>query len=160
MRTDLYRLSCLRYIYLIYLGYVWSRGGIKLNALTVALSLVSIVFITIFRYTDITIEPVFYDAVYSWKDCHWICYFYPAFLFMFILKWAYDKFGTKLRTFVEMLGRYSWEIFVTQMFFFALFPKSQFLSSGNKLLTIGAMTLMAFSFSIIPFMLYDKYRSK
>lgn len=160
MSTNLYKLSCLRYIYLIYFGYVWSRSGIRLNVLTVSLSVVSIVFITIFRYSDITLEPVFFDAVYSWKDCHWICYFYPAFLFMFILWWIYDRFDARLKALVEKLGRYSWEIFVTQMFFFALFPKAQFLSSGNIFLTISIMSLLAFSFSILPFWVYDKYKTR
>ena len=154
MRNDLYRLSCLRYIYLIYLGYVWSRKGIRLTFLTVSLSIVSIVFLTIFTYTDYSLEPVFHN--FSWKACHWICYFYPAFLLMFILKWAYNNFGTKIRAVVEEIGRYSWQIFLMQMFFFAMFPKGRLLDMGDHYITMTLFCFLAFAFSIIPVIAYNR----
>lgn len=148
MRTDLYRLSCMRYIYLIFLGYVWSRRGIRLNALTLTLSGVSIVFITIFTQTNLNLEPVFHN--FTKKECHWICYFYPAFLFMFMLHWAYRILPQRIRAWMVEFGHYSWHIFLMQMLFFALFPKGRLLEMGDHHFTLPLFYCIAFAFSTIP----------
>lgn len=148
MRYDLFRLSCLRYVFLIYLGYVWSRRGIRLNALTLLLSLVSIVFLTIFMYTDYNLEPVFHN--FSWKYCHWICYFYPAFLFMFILHWTYNILPQRLKNLVVELGHYSWHIFLLQMFFFAMFPTDLLPHIRSHYVSLLLFCCLAFAFSTIP----------
>ena len=148
MRYDLFRLSCLRYVFLIYLGYVWSRRGIRLNALTLLLSLVSIVFLTIFMYTDYNLEPVFHN--FSWKYCHWICYFYPAFLLMFILHWTYSIIPQRLKDLVAILGHYSWHIMLLQMFFFAMFPKDLLPGIRSHYISLLLFCCLAFGFSTIP----------
>lgn len=144
----LYRLCCLRYIFLIYLGLIWSRNGIVLNVTTFSLSVLSIIFLTIFVYTDINTEPFFYQK--GWKECHWICYFYPAFLFIHILKWIYGRLPSSIKSLLEEIGKYSWEIFLMQMFFFAMFPKQRLLMMGNYWLMLSLYSILAFTFSIAP----------
>ena len=66
----IYRLLFIRYIYLIYLGYLWVSFGIVINKLTASLSLLSIVFILLFAYGDLNLEPLFYSN--AWYLCHWV----------------------------------------------------------------------------------------
>lgn len=160
MCGELYRISCLRYIYLIFLGYVWSRRGIRLNVLTMSLSVVSIVFITMFWFCEVTFEPWFFFPKLAAKDCHWICYFYPAFLFMFILRWTYGILPKRLKDMVVELGHYSWHIFLMQMFFFAMFPKGRLLDMGDRCITLPLFYCIAFAFSTVPIVVYQRYRQR
>lgn len=78
----IYRLLSIRYLYLVYLGYLWVSDGIVINKNTVFLSVLSIVFILIFAYTDWNLEPWFYSN--AWKIFHWVTYFYTAYLFIYL----------------------------------------------------------------------------
>ena len=153
MRIELYRLTCLRYIFLIYLGLIWAKRGICLNTMTFCLSVISIIFIAIFQYTDISLEPFLYHTGYPWEQCHWIGYFYPAFLFMFILKWAFDRVPRLLKNICIEIGHYSWEIFLVQMFFFTLFPRQKLMEMGNYWIMLFLFSIIAYIFSIIPVIL-------
>lgn len=155
---------CVRYLYLIFLGYVWSRNGIRLTPLTVALSIVSIVFLAIFTYTDWNLEPAFrHDA--SWirsRWSHWICYFYPAFLLMFILRWVCNILPQKLNAIVEELGRRSWGIFLMQMCWFAVVPGGiVFRPGGERNIALALLDFcLSFAVSIIPVLLAHRLLAK
>lgn len=116
-----YRLICFRYIFLIYLGYLLVVDGFILNRLTFFLSIVSITFVIIFNYTNISLYPFFCDTN-GWKSCHWICYIYIAFLMLYIIKQLYHKLSghKKIVEYFKKMGRYSYEIFLFQMFYFAV----------------------------------------
>lgn len=154
----LYRLLFIRYFFLIYLGYLWTiNGGILINKKTTLLSFVSIVFILLFQYTDINMEPIFY--VNDWKIYHWICYFYVSYLFVYILYFCYRKISfLNCNKIICLMGKYSYEIFLMQMFVFTFYPTNhlQMLLGDIYLATlirIVATTLL----SIIPVLLYKKY---
>ena len=86
----LYRLLFVRYLFLVYLGYMWTiNNGVKIDRRAVFLSLVSIFFILLFQYTNIKMEPIFYDN--NIKVYHWICYFYTAYLFVYLIDLCYRK---------------------------------------------------------------------
>lgn len=152
--VSLYRLACLRYLFLIYLGFAWSRIGIRISVSTVILSLVSVAFIYAFL-AGLTFEPLFFTAR-GWENCHWVCYFYPAFLFMFFLWLAYRKFPSKLCAAVMEIGRNSWHIFLAQMFFFAVFPYKKFLALGSVYATAPIFVAIAFAFSVAPVLWFNR----
>lgn len=149
----IYRLLFIRYIYLIYLGYLWVSWGIVINKLTVFLSILSIAFILLFVYGDLNLEPLFYSN--AWALCHWITYFYTAYLFIYLLFFIYSLLGKHLKSFCYELGRYSYEIFLLQMFVFAFFPSLDFI--GNKYVEVLLRIVLTTLLSIFPVLLYKKY---
>lgn len=152
----LYRLLAIRYLFLIYLSYLWMAKGIVLNKWTVVLSGVSVVFILLFTYADINWEPCFYDS--DWKICHWPAYFYPAYLFILILHIYYKYLRPKLNHLLCMMGRYSYEIFLCQMFVFTFLPSAQRLAVvGNIYLTTILRVMLAVILCIVPVLLYKRY---
>ena len=120
----IYRLLCLRYLFLIYLGIEWVQRGIVMNWKTLLLSLLSIGLIFYFTYSDPSLEPFFFKT--SWRYHRWICYFYVAYLMVWLLFVAFNviKNVKWLNDFVELLGKASYEIYVFQMLVFVLFSKT------------------------------------
>lgn len=117
----LYRLMFLRYTFLIYLGYLLVFKGYTHSWFTGLLSVISIMFTLFFAYTDISLSPYIHDT--DWRGCHWMCYFYIAYLMLYLLKRIYCKLG-KYESIVEYfkkMGQYSYEVFLFQMFYFAVF---------------------------------------
>lgn len=117
---SLYRLLCIRYLFLIYLGYKWTTSYFILNFKRLILSMVSIIFILIFHYKNINLEPIFFNS--SWKIYHWICYFYVAYLFVIILYYSYIHSKSKISNIIRWYGKNSWNIFLWQMSIISLFP--------------------------------------
>ena len=111
--TILWIYLCARYIFIIGLASFWLDGRIRLTPWTFLLSLVSIFFLWLFRYAGFKCEPWFYDS--TWSQCHWICYFYPAFLCPFLLGTLYRKSPKRLKKLLIVLGKASYEIFLMQM---------------------------------------------
>lgn len=143
---------CIRYIFLIYLGLVWAKIGVKINKMIVTLSIISLIFIFIFAYTDIKLEPFFFDN--DWKIFHWISYFYPAFLLVWGLNWLYTRLSKRMKDAFVLLGKYSWEIFLMQMFVLSFLPLEKFLLLGNKYLMLVLFVFISFVLSIYPVILY------
>lgn len=157
MPSWLYRLLFVRYLFLIYLGYQWvTNGGIPISKKTIILSLVSILFILVFQYTDVNLEPFFYFS--DWKIFHWICYFYVAYIFVYILSVCY-----KMLPFVKwwgVIGKYSYEIFLVQMFVFTFYPTDKIqMIIDNVYVTVIVRIFVTTLLSIIPVLLYKKYFS-
>ena len=125
IHNAIYRLLAIRYLFLIYLGYIWVKDGIVMNRLTLLLSILSLGTILFFTYTDYNLEPLFFHT--KWKIHHWICYFYAANLLTFII---YQLFlvlkNTRLNQLLFYIGKASWEIYLIQMMVFVLIPKNIF----------------------------------
>lgn len=159
MSEPLYRLLAIRYLYLIYLGYLWVKKGIILNNLTLSLSGVSIVFILLFTYTSINWEPLFYDS--GWKIYHWVSYFYVAYLFVVILSFIYTHIGKKIKDLLCMMGKYSYEIFLMQMFLFSFLPSAKWMDFiGNIYITSFLRVLLSVILSVFPILVYKHYKEQ
>lgn len=156
----LYRLLFIRYFFLIYLGYKWViDDGIKINKRTILLSVISVSFIIIFQYTDLNMEPIFYNN--DWNLCHWVSYFYVAYLFVYILRICYKRLRIKSKTFVCKMGKYSYEIYLVQMFVFTFYPSNTIEMFIGSVYLATIIRIFATTFlSIIPVLVYKNYFSK
>ena len=162
MPEFIYRLSFIRYIFLIYLGYIWAEKGIIINKKTIFLSIISIIFISYFNFFDYDLEPIFFTS--GWKIFHWICYFYPATILVFFIKKLYDALPQRYIDFINKCGKYSYEIFLWQMFVFtfviAAFNKiERVLDIPNTYHLIGLFNMVAsIVISVSLPILYYKYK--
>lgn len=123
------------------------------------LSIVSIIYYFLVTEYDISFIPWFDNR---WELQQLPAFFYTLLLFIFLYKvypniyWIFGK-GEK---FVECLGRYSYEIFLLQMFFL------QFLNYRNVgLVNWGMIGKIAWVFlilflSIVPVLIYKKIYEK
>lgn len=155
----LYRLLFFRYFFLIYLGYLWVEKGVNLNRTTFSLSMVSIVYILLFTYTSINFEPFFFQS--DWKIYHWICYFYVAYLFMFFLKACHSHLNARLKSFICLMGKYSYEIFLFQMLVFRFFPSGRLLAIvGDKYVCVVLTVILTVTLSILPVLGWKRWKEK
>lgn len=117
----IYRLSFFRYIFLIYIGYLLATKGLEINIKNICGIIISLYFIYLFNYSNINLEPLFATSIGNWRICHWVCYIYIAYCFIWILKQTYTKLykHTILRTFIANMGKYSFEIYLFQIFYYA-----------------------------------------
>lgn len=119
--NSFYRLICLRYFFLIYLGFIITRKGISMKKGHIIFSTFSLVAILFFYYSGINLKPVFYtDVSYSWRIFHWVSYFYIAYFFIFLLYFVYKRLKLRYQRFFCYLGKHSYEIFLFQMFYYAI----------------------------------------
>ena len=150
----LYRLLCLRYVFLIYLGYLLVKEGAVLNKLTLFLSAVSLVALWWFEHYNPNWEPFFFHSS-NWYDMHWICYFYIAFPMMYLLAKVFYRLradGLVENVFCS-LGRHSFAIFIFQLFYFSTFaPYVQWLLAfiGNENIELALYTLAAMVGCTVP----------
>ncbi len=118
----LYRLLAFRYIFLIYLGYLWASRGIEINKLTISASLLSVAINLIIRNSKPNLEPFAFNSF--WDIQHWFCYFYATWILAFLIKKSYDFFLRKSTCLAKLflsMGRFSYEIFLLQMMVFTIF---------------------------------------
>lgn len=119
--NSLYRLICLRYLFLIYLGFYITQKGISMKKEHIIFSILSLVAVLFFYYSGFNLKPVFYtDVSYSWRIFHWVSYFYIAYFFIFVLYFVYKSLKLRYQLFFCYLGKYSYEIFLFQMFYYAI----------------------------------------
>lgn len=152
MHVLLYRLFAGRYLFLIPLGLFCFDFPIKMNWKRLVLSLISIVFIYIERYTDIDLTPVFYKS--QWPGFHWLAFFYTAFLFVFILQWLYNVLHEKVKKVLVVFGQSSYEIYIVQMLVLGLlwhWKSDVFVLN----ILIGIVKL---ALSIVPALIYKKIK--
>ncbi|MBR1681482.1 acyltransferase [bacterium] len=159
----LYRLLFFRYFFLIYFGYLIVMEELRINKKTIFLSVISVIAILLFQYANLNLEPFFFTT--GWKIFHWISYFYVAYILLYLLKLLYVKMNryTKVMEYIESMGKYSYEIFLFQMLYFALVSPIV-----NKLLTmvinkyIAVILFVAISIivSIVPVVYYKTRRSQ
>ena len=118
---NIYRIVFFRYIFLIFIGYLLATKRLILNKLTITASIFSMFFLYLFAYKKNDMEPLFCTHLSLWPLCHWVCYIYIAYFFLSFLKYTYSKLESHLhiRTYIEIIGKYSYEIYLFQIFYYA-----------------------------------------
>lgn len=115
----LYRILAIRYVFLIYLGWIWVKDGIKMNWKWITVSLISMLAIVYFEnvsvYYSINNEPWFFSTL--WYSHRWPCYFYVAFGFVYLLYlfWKQVNRYESVGKCIKVLSKSSYEIFLMQM---------------------------------------------
>lgn len=121
--SEVYRFIFIRYIFLFFLGWIITVKGVKINLITLVLSLLSIFSILVFNYTEVDLWPFFWSK--SWRIFHWISYFYVAWLLLFILNRIYYQIEMRCKFITQYFiscGKWSYEIFIFQMVYFVISP--------------------------------------
>lgn len=156
----IYRLLFFRYFFLIYLGIYLYYGDNKISTGQKLLGFVGLLFLIIQAYFQFDLQPYICNTHYEWKVAHFPTYFYVIFLLLPIIKKYYRK--SKL---IEEIGRYSYEIFLVQMFVFSFWPKIFYPIANlidnlyiSVLLNLIATTIL----SIAPVLCYKRlyYKTK
>ena len=145
----LYRLLCVRYLFMIPLGLIWVENGVELNRNTVLLSLLSIIAVLFFMFNNLDLEPIFFNT--GWNTHRWICYFYISYLLTYGLYIVWER--TKVSPFVEQTTKWlatrSYEIFLAQMAVLVCLSYDYFECISNHLIRFVAWALLAFALSLI-----------
>lgn len=118
---NIYRITFFRYTFLIFIGYQLATNKIELTKLSFLWGGIGTASLYLFNYTNIDLEPLFYTSISNWRYCHWVCYLYIAYFFLPFLKYTYSKLDKYLyiRTYIEKIGKYSYEIYLFQIFYYA-----------------------------------------
>lgn len=123
---SVYRLLCLRYIMLIWFGWMWVQEGIKLNITTILFSFFSL-FVNVYMvYYGSNLEPLFYNT--NWITHRWISYFWVSWLlvvFLYLLFMFFKRTRIVMK-FVKLLSAASYEIFLVQMIYYTLVSARHF----------------------------------
>ena len=134
MPDFVYRLLCIRYVFLIWCGWIWVKEGIKFTAINIITSIVSLFSIVYFAYFSQNLEPWFYNT--GWTTHRWICYFWCSLLFVELLHKLFEWISNNERVtkVIKMLASASYEIFLVQMAYFALIPlwTLEFINNQNR----------------------------
>lgn len=142
----LWRILFFRYTFLMWLGYDVVKHGIRLSPLSLLLSGLSVVFILYAYYGDINISPWLIKN--GWKVEHWPAYFYPAYLLLWLIRTSYNYIQVSLKSLLCIVGKSSYEIFLCQMFFFALVAPERVYVCDVHILNTLTFILLAWFFSI------------
>lgn len=142
-----YRLLAARYIFLLYIGWLWTKEGIIINRTTVLLATFSLISIIYFQYFSRNDEPWFFST--GWKYHRWPCYYYVAYGLTSILYYIWTKINRNevVLKIVKTLAASSYEIFLIQMTVRFLFQKDYFLFQ-SKILTFALWLMMFWIVSI------------
>lgn len=118
---NIYRITFFRYTFLIFIGYLLASRGLELNHQSILGGIISMVFLYLFAYTGLNMEPIFCTHLNLWPLCHWVCYIYIAYFFLTLLKFAYSK-TSKYKGFkrcILIIGKYSYEVYLFQIFYYS-----------------------------------------
>ncbi len=154
--NHIYRLLATRYILLFYLGWLWVKEGVRINWLTIVLSIISLCFILFFEYCTVDKEPWFINAGFRFH--RWPCYFFVAYGFTAMLHILWTKInqnGFVVRI-VKILAAASYEIFLMQMTVIYLFHKTSLGFIANRALRYSVWLIIVWSVSIIGGVLLNK----
>lgn len=153
-----HRLLAIRYLFLIYLAWLWVKDGIVINKLTILLSVLSGLSIAYFYYCNVNNEPLFYTT--AWKYHRWPCYFYVSTLLCYLLHVLYvssSKFSFFDKT-MKFLAKYSYDIFLVQMAVIAVLPRLYLL--GNKYLALSMWIIVVWISSLVGGYVFNKVYKK
>lgn len=119
---SIYRVIFFRYTFVIFIGYLLATKGLVINKLSIAAGVIGIFALYLFNYTEIDLEPLFYTSLSNWKYCHWICYLYISYIFLWIIKQSYSYLipHKGIATYIEEVGKYSYEIYLFQIFYYTI----------------------------------------
>lgn len=153
---SIYRLLFIRYLFLIYLGWLWVKEGIQLNFINIFLSFISLMSILYFEYLSTNNEPWFYNTV--WKYHRWPCYYYVAYLLSAFLYgiWVRINKYILVNYIVSVLAKSSYEIFLTQMSTIFMFHRGFFSSISNGYIQYFSWLLFIWVISIVGGILLHK----
>lgn len=153
-----YRLIFYKYLFLIYLGCLVKKLNLTVTIPLCILALISSFFILLLTYTDLNFEPLIFNS--GWKIYNWLTYFYPVLLFL-ILTSVYSKNkNSNFLSFFVLLGKYSYEIFLCQMFLFSFINLQRFSFIKNIYFQNFAYILFTTIFSLAPIFIYKLYINK
>ena len=154
---DVYRLLFYRYLFLLYLGCIIMKYGVKLNVWVYGLAFVSLLVALIEIYTPVDLTPFLTN---KWKEYHWVTYFYTMLFFLLLVKlYSYIK-HMQISAFFVKLGNCSYEVFLFQMFVFCLISMKRFLFIENEVLRCVVYVLTTIILSIVPVFVYKEYIKK
>ena len=149
----LHRLLAVRYLFLIYLAWIWVKKGIVINKSTLCLSVLSLLSIVYFEYCNSNNEPLFFDT--AWKYHRWPCYFYVSTLLCYLLYTIY-KYVSQVRLIdriVQFLAKCSYEIFLVQMAVIPILPKLSFIN--NKYIALALWIILVWAISLVGGYLFN-----
>lgn len=115
----LYRLLAIRYLLLIFLGWIWVKEGITLNKKKVFLSVLSALAIIYFEYVAVYFhidnEPWFFKT--AWTFHRWPCYFFCANGLVYVLYLLWQRLYSVgwINYCIKEFAKSSYEIFLVQM---------------------------------------------
>ena len=158
-----YRITFFKYTFLIFLGYRLASEGLKINWKTILLSLLSMACLLFFSWTNPDLRPLFtnYDI---WAIFHWVCYFYMAYLFLYLLTKAYQLIARqeKVMAYIMKIGKYSYEVFLFQLFYFTII-RHYIDCLLTELPTVWAdltHIIVAVTVCVVPVVGYKSYRNR
>lgn len=156
----IYRLLAVRYVFLVFLGWLWVKKGVKLSPLTILLSILSLLAIVYFEYFSVNDEPWFFTT--GWKYHRWPCYFWVSSGIVYILNclWNCVKKSKKITDCVRILAKSSYEIFLVQMSFIYLFNKNSLYFFDNKYLSFFLWLVIVWFVSILGGVYFNKLYDK
>jgi len=156
----IYRLLCVRYIFLFYLGWLWVKDGICINWVTILLSILSLASILYFEYISANDEPWFYTT--SWKYHRWPCYFFVANGFISLLHalWQWIRKREWIRRITKTLATASYEIFLLQMMLIFLIKKNGLPFGSFKIVQYITWVLLIWGLSISGGIIWNKIAIK
>ena len=154
----LYRLLVVRYVFLLYLGWLWVKEGIRLNWWTIVLCILSFLTIIYFQYLSKTVdnEPWFFNT--AWRSHRWPCYFYVSHGLVLILFIVWQKIQIKgrIRTFVKKMASASYEIFLVQMAVIALFSVKRLMFVDNNYVRFALWFIIVWCVSLLGGIYFQK----
>lgn len=91
------------------------KEGIKINWMTIALSVISLIAIIYFEYFSVDDEPWFFAT--KWKTHRWPCYYFVAngFTALLYVIWRKIKEIRLVKQLIKIIAASSYEIFLIQM---------------------------------------------
>ncbi|MFI3263169.1 MAG: hypothetical protein R3Y26_09725, partial [Rikenellaceae bacterium] len=148
---EYYRLLFFRYFFIIFLGVYTYKSNNRNNLIHLFFGVLGMVYIINQNY----FEPIYFAYDIPWNEDKFPAYIYMLFILLPLVKRFYRK--SKM---IEMLGKYSYEIYLSQMLVFFTLPglirKTPI--ANNEYLYIGVNFILTTLFSITPVYLYYKYK--
>lgn len=158
----LYRLLAVRYIFLLYLGWLWLKDGIKVNWQTILFCILSFLTIVYFQVFSKTIdnEPWFFNT--AWWVHRWPCYFYVSHGLVLILFFVWQKVRLNewICNVIKKLASASYEIFLVQMAVIDLFKTDALMIVDNTYVRFVLWLIIVWSVSLLGGMFFHKVYKK
>lgn len=150
-----YRLLCFRYFFLSVFAYMILKCSIK----PIWYVLFSLIGVGYYICLDMgfSFSPWLYD---SWMSQQLPAYFYTMAEFSLLMA-VYNRFSRSklIKTFI-FLGKYSWEIFLLQMFIIAVVSINRFNVVGNGVVNQILYIAFVFAMTILPILIKDYIKKK
>lgn len=154
----LYRLLFVRYFFLMFLGIYLYYGDDQISFKRYVLAFIGLAFLIVQSIFDYNLEPyLFYSG---WNLCHFPTYYYVAFLLLPLIKTLSFR-----SNWIERVGKYSYEIFLLQMFVFTFFQPalnlfSQISGIDNRYVLTIFFIIGTTVLSIFPVIWYKRVKNK